>query len=130
MLNEPTAEQLSTLPPLLSTDGIACEDRIIQLHFFVSKEDICSALHIHAYGNSLQNSMPPCDHHWYVAEYDPETATCFGYFCFDGVHTGWGAWEYFGLEDLVFLEIGPARKRIVNDADWKPRKFSEIVNAI
>lgn len=129
MLNEPTPEQLAKLPPILSTDEIPCEDRIIHLHFFVSKHDICNALFIHAYGNALQNSMPPCDHHWYVVEYDQETAICFGYFCFDNVRTGWGAWEYFSLDDLELLEIGPDRKQIVNDADWKPKKFLELLNA-
>jgi len=130
MLNEPTEEQLAKLPPLLGTDEIPCQDKIIHLHLVVSKHELCDARFIYAYGNELENGMPPCDHHWFVAEYDQETATCFGYFCFDDVRIACGTWECFKLDDLRWLEIGPNRKQIANDIAWKPMKFSELLSAI
>ena len=99
MWNKPSQEKLARLPPLYAYGDVASEDILIHLHFFMGG---CS---------------------WYVAEFDGED-TFFGYVNLNNPQNG--EWGYFSLEELEEIKIHNIE--IDTDLDWRPRRFSEIVN--
>jgi hypothetical protein len=99
MWNEPTIEQLSSLPKLYETERVPLGDKFIHLHFFIGG----------------------CD--WYIAEYDGEDLL-FGYAILNNDHEC-AEWGYISLEELKSIRIGPGFE-VDNDLFWKVRKASEI----
>jgi hypothetical protein len=99
MWNEPTREQLASLPRLYETEQIPMRDKLIRLHFFIGG----------------------CD--WYIAEYDGEDLF-FGYAILNNDEE-MAEWGYVSLAELKSIKIGPGIE-VDNDLSWKTRKASEI----
>jgi hypothetical protein len=99
MWNEPTKEQLASLPRLYETEHIPVRDKLICLHFFIGG----------------------CD--WYIAEYDGEDFF-FGYAILNN-DDEMAEWGYVSLAELKSIKIGPGIE-VDNDLCWKIRKASEI----
>ena len=98
MWNKPGREQLSQIPALYSTEGVALEDKVIYLYFFL--------------GN--------CD--WYVAEFDGEDIF-FGYANLGDPRNA--EWGYFSFRKLQ--EVNVHGFEIDCGFHWQPKKFSEII---
>ena len=82
MWNEPTAEQLNSIPRLYQTEHTSLRDKIIWLHFFIGG----------------------CD--WYIAEYDGEDLF-FGFAILNGdlINAEWG---YVSFSELKTIKVAGA----------------------
>jgi len=127
MWNEPTPEQLASIPSLYCTEKIPFEDKVICLHFFIPGND--SAL------DDVLQSIPSTQtryrhvflsnsFHWYIAEYD-------GKDLFNGfAHLGdpqCAEWGYISFGEL--REPGAHGIHVIHDVLWKPKRFAEIMRA-
>jgi len=99
MWNEPTEKDLVALPRIYETESIACDEKIIHMHFFIGA----------------------CD--WYVAEYDGEDKF-FGYAILNG-DLDCAEWGYFSLEELKSINVKGFE--IDRDLYWKTRSFAEVM---
>ncbi len=99
MLNKPNREQLSKVPRLYETENIKTADKIIYLHFY---------------------TITNC--HWYICEYDGDDLF-FGY-C---ILNGWldcAEFGYVNYSELKECSVGIVQ--VIFDAEWTPKKFSEL----
>lgn len=113
MLNEPPDEVLASLPRFNETEEVECDEKIIQMHFFMGR------------------------YNWYVAEYDGEDLF-FGYVNLgDPMNAEWG---YFSLSELKDLSAG-VMLRLEADGEtadfeigqavewnehWQPIRFGDL----
>ena len=99
MWNEPTQQELDTLPGLYATEGQPMKDTVLHMHFFLGG----------------------CD--WYVAEYDGSDAF-YGYVILNS-DTDMAEWGYFsfkelkGLRDKLGLEVD-------RDLHWPPQRAEQV----
>ncbi|KAA3652963.1 MAG: hypothetical protein DWQ10_18715 [Calditrichaeota bacterium] len=123
MRTPPTQEQLRFIPGLYQTENTPAQNKIIHLHFFIPASLLpCPNLPIQAFVRNIELRIVPRPYHWYVAEYDPELDSFFGF-----VHSGnWeeGIWETFGLEELQTFQLG--KTKVHRDKEWEPTVFSKI----
>ena len=98
MENEPTKEQLSSVPKLHETDHIQMKDKMIYLHFFFGT----------------------CD--WFIAEFDGKE-TFFGFAILNG-DIEMAEWGYISFDSLKAIEINA--RQVENDSGWKVKKSSEV----
>lgn len=87
------------LPSLYSSENVKTTNKILYIKYFT----------------------PDSNWTWYVAEYDKESKTFFGYV--EGVYTEWG---YFALLELEETK-GPLGLNIERDLNFKPTKFKNII---
>ena len=99
MWNEPTEQELKTLPDLYETENVSLEKKIIHMHFFIGG----------------------CD--WYVSEYGPSDRLFFGYAILnnDLQNAEWGYVSYDELRDLRVREI-----EVDRDLYWKSTPAAEV----
>jgi len=96
--NMPTKEVLSKIPGLYETEHLPLSEKIIHLHFFFAGSD------------------------WYIAEYDGKDL--FWGYCILGNDFMSAEWGYISFEELREIKIKGFE--IESEADWQPRKASEI----
>ena len=95
---------LSTLPPLYSTENLRLDETVVHLHFFCA---------------------PACD--WLLMEYDPQEELAFGWACLNDTQNA--ELGYFSLRELADLLV---RTRdgvpvvVERDLHWTPRPFSQV----
>lgn len=99
MWNEPTEEELKTLPDLYETENVSLEKKIIHMHFFIGG----------------------CD--WYVSEYGLSDRLFFGYAILnnDLQNAEWGYVSYDELRDINVRGI-----EIDRDLYWKPTPAAKV----
>jgi hypothetical protein len=95
----PTREQMP--PALYSTENTPLEQTVIAAHYFIGGND------------------------WYIAEYDPETGTAFGYTCLN-MDTDNAEWGYVSLPELEQVRLGSLGAVIERDCHWTPKQFSDL----
>jgi len=100
MWNEPTEEDLKALPKLYSTDGVPLPETMIHMHFFLGGND------------------------WYVAEFNPEDETFFGYAILNDDYQN-AEWGYVSLDELKSVRTTNGME-VDRDCHWKPTKASKI----
>ncbi len=99
MWNEPTKEQLSTVPKLYETEHVPLHETIIYFHFFIGG----------------------CD--WYVAEFDGEDLFWgFAILNDDFFNAEWG---YFQFSELKKIKVWGGIE-VDCDLHWKVRKSCEV----
>lgn len=98
MIQEPSAEQLSVIPPLYSTEGVPTKDKIIHAHF------------------RLQNS------HWFIAEVRDDLM--FG-FCILNGDMEFSEWGYVNLSELKSINIH-GMFQVEFDVSWVPKPASQV----
>jgi len=80
MWNKPTAEELSKIPDLYSSEHIPLKEKVIYMHFFIGG----------------------CD--WYATEYDPQDKLFFGFAILND-DLEMAEWGYFSLEELSDIKV-------------------------
>jgi hypothetical protein len=99
MWNEPTKDQLNTIPKLYETEHVPLHDKMIHFHFFIGG----------------------CD--WYIAEYDGEDLFWgFAILNEDYVNAEWG---YISYRELKSIKI-QGWVEIDCDLHWKVRPSCEV----
>ena len=99
MWNEPSKEQLDTLPRLYETEEVPLTDKLIHMHFFLGG----------------------CD--WYIAEFDGEDLF-FGYAILNNDYDN-GEWGYISFSELQGLKTGPCIE-VDFDLHWEIRKAGRV----
>lgn len=99
MWNEPTEDELGTLPRMYATDSVLPQDTIVHMHFFVGG----------------------CD--WYAVEYDAEKRSFFGFAILHGDLQN-AEWGYFNLDEPRRLKLGPFE--VERDLYCEPCKAEEV----
>jgi hypothetical protein len=99
MWNEPTPNELSSIPRLYETEGISLKDKLIHLHFFIGG----------------------CD--WFISEYDGEDLF-WGYAILNNDYE-MAEWGYNSFEELKKIRIPPGIE-IDCEIITPPRKASQI----
>ena len=99
MFNQPTQEQLDTIPRLYGTEHIPLKDKVIHLHLFIGS----------------------CD--YFIAETDG-TNICFGFAILNGdlINAEWGL---ISLKELAAVKIN-GWMEVDNDLYWTPKSASEV----
>jgi len=100
---------IADIPPHEELEGCFVEDTPIYAHYFIAGLD------------------------WYIATYDPDYDTCFGY-----TTLGDGGWDTFWLREVETLQV-PTRIHMPNgavctvpgpqpecDLHWRPTRFGDI----
>lgn len=102
MWNKPTEKQLNALPKMYSTENVKANDKKILMHFFLGGSD------------------------WYIAEYDPDSRTFFGYAVLgdDWEMAEWGVISFDELESLNVRGI-----EVDRDLHWTPKKFGDLLKS-
>ena len=98
MFNQPTQEQLDTIPRLYGTEHIPLKDKVIHLHLFIGS----------------------CD--WFIAETDG-TDICFGFAYLGDLQCS--EWGLISLRELAALKIN-GWLEVDNDLYWTPKPASEV----
>ena len=98
MFNQPTPEQLDTIPRLYGTEHIPLKDKTIHLHLFIGS----------------------CD--WFIAETDG-CDICFGFAYLGDLHCS--EWGLISLRELAALKINGWLEGD-NDLYWTPKPASEV----
>jgi len=106
MINVPTEQELSKLPPLYGTEAIKTQDKIVHLKFFLGAWT------------------------WYPVEYSPEERVFFGY-TISGLGEDCSEWGYFSLDELLQVKApltpgGPAVLEADRDLHFQPRAVKDI----
>ncbi|MCF8074025.1 MAG: hypothetical protein K9K66_10805 [Desulfarculaceae bacterium] len=101
MWNEPSQVRLDAIPRIYETEGVALNDKMIHLHFFLGG----------------------CD--WYVAEFDGEDIF-FGYVILNQDHQN-AEWGYFSFKELKAIRIdGFIEVDCETEEHWQVRKASQV----
>jgi len=98
MWNEPTQEQLDSIPRLYGTEHIPLKDKVIYLHFFIGG----------------------CD--WFIAESDG-TDICFAFAYLGDMQNA--EWGYISLNELKSVRVAGCYE-VDNDIYWTPKPASEV----
>lgn len=100
MWNSPTQKRMSSIPGLYKTENTPLKDKLIYLHFFISR----------------------CD--WYVAEYD-NYDTCWGFVILnnDYINCEWG---YFSLSELQQINIHGVQVDCELEEFWEVKPALQI----
>ena len=98
MFNQPTQEQLDTIPRLSGTEHIPLKDKVIHLYLFI--------------GN--------CD--WFIAETDG-TDICFGFAYMGDLQCS--EWGYISLNELKSIRVAGGFE-VDNDIYWTPKPALEV----
>ncbi len=99
MWNEPTIEELISLPGHGDTVNINQKEKIVGMHFFIQ------------------------DVHWYVVEFNEMTNSFLGFTklqC-DTLSVGWGRISLLSLQKMNVNGI-----EVTRDLGWQPKKVKEI----
>ena len=98
MWNEPTQEQLNTIPRLYGTEHIPLKDKVIHLHLFIGS----------------------CD--FFIAETDGFDI-CFGFAMLGDMQNA--EWGYISLNELKSIQVAGGFE-VDNDIYWMPKAASEV----
>ena len=99
MINEPTAEQLATIPGLYETEHISIQDKIIHAHFFIGES------------------------HWFITEFD-QVDLAFGFAILNG-DLEMSEWGYISLAELTAINILGVFQ-VEYDILWEPKPAKEV----
>jgi hypothetical protein len=99
MWNNPMKKELEKIPAFYSTEEVPLKEKIIHVHFFLGG----------------------CD--WYVAEYDPECESFFGFAILNNDYYN-AEWGYFSMQELCELKIECFE--VDRDLYFTPKKAIEI----
>lgn len=105
MLNAPTAQELSIIPPLYYTEQVPIPEKFVYLHFFFN------------------------DSHWYAVEYCKIDRIFFGFAIINGDKQN-SEWGYFPIDELLEFKSEPLKLQIEKDIFFKPLqvKYIPIIN--
>ena len=99
MWNEPTSDQLASVPKLYATEKTPLEDKLIYIHFFIGG----------------------CD--WYIAEFDGEDL--FWGFAILNQDYGNAEWGYISFDELKAIKV-QGLFEIDHDLNWRVRPAREV----
>lgn len=97
MWNKPTQLQLSTIPPLYSTEETPLKEKVIHMHFFIGGSD------------------------WYAAEYSD--GLFFGFVILNNDYE-MAEWGYFSLEELDSVKV--SFLEVDRDLHFEPTQAQSI----
>ncbi len=92
----PTASEARGIPGLYETEHVPAEDKTLHVHYFAGGSD------------------------WWIAEYDPETGTAFGYACLGDPQDA--EWGYVDLPELEAVSVRSGLVVVERDLHWQPVK--------